>query len=151
LIYLKIIFKTLISNTARFKANERTHVLDEATRNRRQRKALESLEKDNFQDAPANLNDHRQQQNKKLQQKFTIENDSTSSTTSSTTNLLSTNNSTNLSSTNINESVGKKRKIKPESKIKFRKNFNALIEEEVKSINFINFFKKNFFIINSNL
>ena len=32
---------------------------------------------------------------------------------------------------NLNESVGKKRKIKPESKIKFRKNFNTLIEEEV--------------------
>ena len=125
------------------KANERLHVLDEATRSRRQRKALESLEKDNFQDAPANLNDHRQQQNKKLQQKFTIENDS-GATSSSTSNLA--NNSLNTSatgcssssSTSLNESVAKKRKLKLESKIKFRKNFNSLIEEEVSNAKIFN-------------
>lgn len=71
-----------------------------------------------------------------MQQKFAIENDNgTSLSSSMSINNSGTSNTGNggLSGTNLNlnESVGKKRKIKPESKIKFRKNFNTLIEEEV--------------------
>lgn len=128
------------------KALERTHILDEATRNRRQRKALEALEKDNFQDAPptAAVSDYRLQLNKKFQQKFQLDNnDSLNNSLNTSVNDASVNNqnannsvnttSGNLNNTNLNESIAKKRKSKIESKAKFRKTFNALVEEEVKS------------------
>jgi len=59
-------------------------VIDEATRSRRQRKALDALEKDNFQDAEPG------------------------------------------------QEMSRKRKLKPESKLRHRKNYANLLEEEVK-------------------
>ena len=96
----------------RSKANERNIILDEATRNRRQKKALEALEKDNFQDDVSSstiyVSDYRLQLNKKFQQRFQVTNDSTTPDDINTSKLR-----------------------KNESKLRFRKNFATLLEEEV--------------------
>lgn len=91
----------------RQKQNERIQILDEATRNRRQRKVLDALEKDNFQDLPSNIPEYRLQLNKKLQEKLSAD------TTSDET---------------------KRKRGKSESKLKYRKNFNQLIDEEQNQI-----------------
>ena len=131
-------------STARFAfyeiAKERNSVLDEVTRNRRQKKALEALEKDNFQeDVPTSglyVSDFKLQLNKKLQQRFSVvENPDELNQSASNTSLNNSQSSQFVSSTNLNESSStnetKKRKLKAESKLRFRKNFAALLEEEV--------------------
>ena len=71
--------RNIFYEKARIKSNERVHIVDEATRNRRQRKALEALEKDNFHDdlpqSGRGVSDFRQQSNKKLQQRFSVVNE----------------------------------------------------------------------------
>lgn len=110
------------------------------TRNRRQKKALEALEKDNFQeDVPTSdlyVSDFKLQLNKKLQQRFSVvENPDELNQSASNTSLNNSQSSQFVSSTNLNESSStnetKKRKLKAESKLRFRKNFAALLEEEV--------------------
>ena len=131
----------------RIKTNERVHVLDEVTRTRRQRKALEALEKDNFQDdLPASsrlISDHRMQLNKKFQQRFSVANDadnhhagdsSLKESTASSTGNLNANQSQSHAAENM-EISGKKKKAKPESRLlRFKKTFAALCEEEVKGL-----------------
>ena len=124
----------------RIKTNERVHVLDEVTRTRRQRKALEALEKDNFQDdLPTSsrlISDHRMQLNKKFQQRFSVANDAEnyngdSSLKETSTGPLSSNQSQSHAAENM-ETSGKKKKAKPESRLlRFKKTFAALYEEEV--------------------
>ncbi len=104
---------------ARQKANERTQILDDASRMRRQKKALEALEKDNFQETPTFIvSEYKLQLNKKFQQKFSVEADKSGENSNANLNLL-------------NETAAKKRKLKPESKLRYRKTFNNLLEEEV--------------------
>lgn len=95
-------------------------MLDEATRKKRQRKALEALEKDNFQDElpgkGMQLSDSRLQLNKKFQQRFTLQEDDPLSA-SSTSMLVSED--------------GRKRRVKIDSKLRLRKNFATMFEEEV--------------------
>ncbi len=77
------------------------------------------------------------QLNKKLQQKFSVvdvdsdlidtANKELNNTTYSNSNL----NSDLNASGNLNAEATKKRKIKPESKLRFRKNFASLLDEEV--------------------
>ncbi len=124
----------------RIKTNERVHVLDEVTRTRRQRKALEALEKDNFQDdLPTSsrlISDHRMQLNKKFQQRFSVANDADnhngdSSLKETSTGSLNSNHSQSHATENM-EITGKKKKAKPESRLlRFKKTFAALYEEEV--------------------
>lgn len=122
----------------RQQASDRNVVLDQATRNRRQRKALEALEKDNFlDDLPTlSVSDYRIQLNKKFQQKFTINetaglvNDPKELTGSS---LPSASSFVNVPSSadSGGDHSSKRRRIKAESKLRFKKNFATLIEEEV--------------------
>ncbi len=122
---------------ARIKINERVHVIDEATRNRRQRKALDALEKDNFQDElPQSraLPDFKVQLNKKLQQRFSLINDPDANEVNE--EVSAGNTPLNSSSTDGQE-ISRKRKLKPESKLRHRKNYTNLLEEEVERI-FIN-------------
>lgn len=113
---------------ARIKSNERVHIVDEATRNRRQRKALDALEKDNYQDdfpqSGRAVSDYRMQLNKKLQQRFSVVNEKD-------TNELNDEGSLNQSGLTENTEASKKRKLKSESKLRFRKNFQTILEEEV--------------------
>lgn len=116
----------------RLKNLEKSQILDEITRQRRQRKALEALERDNFQDdiSTANISDSRLQINKKFQQRFTIENDSE---TQSRENG-STAQNVELVNSFLSEppTAGtRKKKLKTESRLRFRKNFASLLEEEV--------------------
>lgn len=128
--------------------------MDEATRNRRQRKLLEALEKDNFQDdmpSSIHVSDYRLQLNKKFQQRFALIDDANAVDSSSTTTLKENTSSSSLNNLNsiaqssagsseivnsfINEpNTGtKKKKLKTESKLRFRKNFATLLDEEVHS------------------
>ncbi len=116
---------------ARIKTNERIHVLDDATRFRRQKKVLEALEKDNFQDdvpqAGRLISDYKVQLNKKLQQRFNV------------VDGPDENNDEVASMINIPQDTAetsRKRKLKPESKLRFRKNFATLLEEEVGAFSF---------------
>jgi hypothetical protein len=126
------------------KAIERTIVLDDATRSKRQRKALDALEKDNFQDElPAknlHVSDFRVQLNKKFQQRFTIQEDGLADAKETTVGSFSggPGASLNVSSGLLNESetgggssTVKKRKIKVDSRLRLKKNFATLVEEEV--------------------
>ena len=118
------------SGSARLKALEKGHVLDEATRKRRQKKALEALERDNFQDdipTTLNVSDFRIQLNKKFQQRFTVD-ESTPNANESSSKDDSVNNPNETSS---EPSTAKKRKIKSDFKYKFRKNYATLADEEV--------------------
>lgn len=111
---------------ARIKINERVHVLDEATRFRRQKKALEALEKDNFQDdVPQTrlISDFKVQLNRKLQQRFNLV-DETNENNDEVSSMINT-------PQDSTEATSRKRKLKPESKLRFRKNFATLLEEEV--------------------
>ncbi|CAF0709350.1 unnamed protein product [Brachionus calyciflorus] len=124
--------------SARLKNLERGQILDEATRLRRQRKALEALERDNFQDdlIALNVSDHRLQINKKFQQRFTIEDESESTIKENASNSSLTNNvkSENIELVNsfLSEPPSTKRKkLKTESKLRYRKNFATLLEEEL--------------------
>ncbi|ESO96089.1 hypothetical protein LOTGIDRAFT_116143 [Lottia gigantea] len=91
----------MISITGRIKESQQKRVLDEAARKRRQRKALEALESDNFQDDP-----HADLKMSKKAPKFEE--------------------SINEGSMNVK----KKRKSKGEFKQRYRKNFASLLEEE---------------------
>ncbi len=103
---------------ARQKVSERTQILDEAARMRRQKKALDALDKDNFQETPTLLvSEYKLKLNKNFQQKFNIEDTSNQNPNGSADNL------------------SKKRKLRPESKLRFRKTLNNLIEEEVAFVN----------------
>ena len=112
---------------------------------RRQKKALEALEKDNFQDdVPTSgiyVSDYRLQLNKKLQQRFSVaENPDPSDSTIDSSQFINTG--------NPNESTGepgsnKKRKLKSESKLRFRKTFAALLDEEVSFYFFVEFFSNS--------
>ncbi len=121
--YSKPFFLFNPSPIGRIKAG--INILDEATRNRRQRKALDALEKDNFQDhlpSPV-LNDYRANINKKLHQSFSVVNEGTAAVTRGE----------EPTSTGIGDegtAASRKRKLKPEAKLRFRKNFATLIEEE---------------------
>ncbi|XP_055957920.1 zinc finger HIT domain-containing protein 1 [Patella vulgata] len=84
----------------RIKESQQKRVLDEAARKRRQRKALEALESDNFQDDP-----HADLKMSKKAPKF-------EESIGEPTNMK------------------KKRKSKGEFKQRYRKNFAALLEEE---------------------
>lgn len=110
---------------ARIKGNERVHVIDEATRSRRQRKALDALEKDNFQDDQPQsgrmLSDLKIHANRKLQQRFSLANDPDANEAHEEANLMG----------DVTE-TSRKRKLKPESKLRYRKNFTAILEEEVR-------------------
>ena len=119
------------SGSARLKALEKTHVLDEATRQRRQKKAIEALEKDNYQDdmptSSLYVSDSRIQMNKKFQQKFAVADESTPGTSDSAAKEES-------ASANPNEgdaSAAKKRRFKPEAKWRVKKSFATLVDEEV--------------------
>ena len=122
----------------RQKAIERSIVLDEATRNKRQRRALDALEKDNFQDdlssKSLHISDFRVQLNKKFQQRFTIQDEPHLNATLDST----LNNSGNLSLSSLNESTGettsKKRKIKADSRLRLKKNFATMLDEEVNKV-----------------
>lgn len=109
---------------------DRNQVLDEATRNRRQKKALEALERDNFQDdVPTSgiyVSDYRLQLNKKLQQRFSVaENSDPSDSTIDSSQFI------NTGMPNENEpGSNKKKRLKSESKLRFRKTFAALLDEE---------------------
>lgn len=122
---------------ARLKNLERGQILDDLTRQRRQRKALEALERDNFQDdiATANISDSRLQINKKFQQRFTIENENDNlNRENASTASNSIGQSVELVNSFINEPPGtgtKRKKLKSESRLRFRKNFATLLEEEV--------------------
>ena len=113
-------------------------MLDEATRNKRQRRALDALEKDNFQDdlssKSLHISDFRVQLNKKFQQRFTIQDEPHLNATLDST----LNNSGNLSLSSLNESTGettsKKRKIKADSRLRLKKNFATMLDEEVNKV-----------------
>lgn len=113
---------------------------------------MDALEKDNFQDDLPSfiVSDYRLQLNKKFQQKFTISDEcvndpstsvkentpSSSLPNSATTTAPSTGSITStqgLTEANLNEqnSTTKRKKLKTESKLRFRKNFATLLEEEV--------------------
>jgi zinc finger HIT domain-containing protein 1 len=96
---------------------------------RRQKKALEALEKDNFQDdVPTSgiyVSDYRLQLNKKLQQRFSV-----AETSDPSDSTIDSSQFINTGLSNENES-NKKKKLKSESKLRFRKTFAALLEEEV--------------------
>ena len=118
--------------SSRLKALEKGHVLDEATRKRRQKKALDALEKDNYQDdmpTTLNVSDFRLQLNKKFQQRFTVE----ESNAITTETNLKDENANIQSETSVNAELGatKKRKLKSDFKYKFRKNYATLADEEV--------------------
>ncbi len=98
---------------------------------RRQKKALEALERDNFQDdVPTSgiyVSDYRLQLNKKLQQRFSVaENSDPSDSTIDSSQFI------NTGMPNENEpGSNKKKRLKSESKLRFRKTFAALLDEEV--------------------
>jgi zinc finger HIT domain-containing protein 1 len=120
------------SGSARLKALDKGHVLDEATRKRRQKKALEALERDNFQDdipTTLNVSDFRIQLNKKFQQRFTV--DETTPNANETNPKDDSLNNPNETSLNTEPSTAKKRKFKSDFKYKFRKNYATLADEEV--------------------
>ena len=120
------------SGSARLKALDKGHVLDEATRKRRQKKALEALERDNFQDdipTTLNVSDFRIQLNKKFQQRFTV--DETTPNANETNPKYDSLNNPNETSLNTEPSTAKKRKFKSDFKYKFRKNYATLADEEV--------------------
>jgi hypothetical protein len=92
---------------------------------------LEALEKDNFQDdvpqAGRLISDYKVQLNKKLQQRFNV------------VDGPDENNDEVASMINIPQDTAetsRKRKLKPESKLRFRKNFATLLEEEVGAFSF---------------
>ncbi|RNA20544.1 zinc finger HIT domain-containing 1 [Brachionus plicatilis] len=121
--------------SARLKNLERGQILDEVTRQRRQRKALEALERDNFQDdiSSANISDSRLQINKKFQQRFTIEIENDTQTRESGSASNQTGQNAEIINSFINEppsSGTKRKKLKTESRLRFRKNFASLLEEE---------------------
>lgn len=138
--------------------------MDEATRNRRQRKALEALEKDNYQENLPSLStyvsENRIQLNKKFQQKFTISdelastpsllNNDAKETIVSTGSFSSSTASSNLfSGPSIADTCidhgNKRKRIKADSKLRFRKNFATLLEEEVfKGFWLFEFSKENY-------
>ena len=137
--------RRLVVAIGRIKALERAHVLDDASRNRRQKKAIEALEKDNFQDnLPAStiyVPEHRLLLNRKLQQRFSVANEDSPATAD--TNDPAQINPSSCVQVTVNASSGdgasssadpaaKKRKLRPEARqLKFaRKNFTTLIEEE---------------------
>lgn len=112
-----------LRESSRLKASERMIVLDEATRKRRLKKALEALEKDNFQDeagSAMHYTDYRMQMTKKLQQRFGVGIEDVDS------------NAKENEAASGEASEPKKRRLKPESRLRFRKNFAAMLEEEVK-------------------
>ena len=90
------------------------------------------MEKDNFQDdLPQSrvLPDFKVQLNKKLQQRFSLVNDLDAHELNDEPGggFISANTSTE----NIMPDTSKKRKLKPESKLRHRRNFVSLLEEEV--------------------
>ena len=107
-------------------------MIDEATRSRRQRKALDALEKDNFQDdLPQSraLPDFKIQLNKKLQQRFSLVNDPDVNEASEEQGIAL---SSAAPAPEPGQEMSRKRKLKPESKLRHRKNYANLLEEEVK-------------------
>ena len=136
-------------NLARFRHQqaERAIILDEATRKRRQRKALEALEKDNYQDdlPTLSVSDARIQLNRRFQQKFTINEDKNNagaltgstgeqregSLSSSFSNASSFINAASATTGGGEEHGSRRKPVKVESKLRFRKNFATLLEEEV--------------------
>jgi hypothetical protein len=82
------------------------------------------------------VSDYKLQLNKKLQQRFSlVENTDPSDLNQSNSNVSLNSSQSGMSHQFIsilNESdSAKKRKLKPESKLRFRKNFASLLEEEV--------------------
>lgn len=143
-------FYQLLLARSKLHQSDRNVVLDEATRSRRQRKALEALEKDNYQDNLPSLStyvsEHRIQLNKKFQQKFTISEELASVTSSSdstreiggslstaatSSSSLQTPSGPSIAETCIDQGSNKRKRVKAESKLRFRKNFATLLEEEV--------------------
>ena len=133
----------LLLDLGRLKALERAHVLDEASRNRRQKKAIDALEKDNFQENLSSstiyVSEHRLQLNRKLQQRFNVANEDDSTTNKDSSNHINPSscvqvnlNTSGDGTTAIQDQVARKRKLRPEARqLKFaRKNFTTLSEEE---------------------
>ena len=102
------------------------------------------MEKDNFQDevptSGLHVSDYRLQLNKKFQQRFTVEDEQNDQKDSSVNPSNFINNPTNLNEISNNEP--RRKKLKQDSKLRFRKNFAALIDEEV----FIHFICKLIFL-----
>lgn len=141
-----------MTDLSRLKALERNHVLDEATRYRRQKKAIDALEKDNFQDNLPSLtvyvSEHRLQLNRKLQQRFSVANESEETTggcaaavdaslgskdqqTSSTQSSQQLSNQTPGQEQESTTNETKRKRVRTETKIKFaRRTFANLAEEE---------------------
>jgi hypothetical protein len=96
---------------------------------------LEALEKDNFQDdikTKIIVSEYRLNLNKKLQQKFSIASDDNKNDKISNDSM----NHQQIGSLSTSASTlwgeNSRKKLKPEAKLRFRKNFTTLIEEEVK-------------------
>lgn len=125
----------ITSKSTRTGSAQQCVILDEATRNRRQRKALEALEKDNYQeDLPAlstYVSDYRIQLNKRFQQKFSINEETAASTNTTVTSSSELKESASTSSFNEDQASSKKKRMKTaESKLRFKKNLATLLEEE---------------------
>ena len=99
---------------------------------------MDALEKDNFQDdhpsSTIYVSDFRLQLNKKFQQRFTVEENSLNEP-----NLKESVSSLNQLSSGLGESGGltgetaatRRKKLKADSKLRMRKNFATLLDEEV--------------------
>ena len=132
-------------------------MLDDLTRQRRQRKALEALEKDNFQEdhpsASIYVSDFRLQLNKKFQQRFTLENENDtaggnnqsmfdSSTSSATTGGGGGGATSGATDSTSGVESSKKKRLKAESKLRYRKNLATMLDEEVSLLGFVSLLRE---------